>query len=118
VDVSGVSGRDPVEDLDTVRRELELFRPEFAGRPQLVAANKMDAVDDESRVTALARRAKTLRLPFYRISAVAGDGLQELTEAMWRHLAASRSTLPAGENDDDPPPTPAAVRRRSGVKRQ
>src|SRR5262245_30849275 len=54
VDVTGASGRDPVEDLDTVRHELELFRPEFAGRPQLVAANKMDAVDDESRVTALA----------------------------------------------------------------
>ena len=33
-----------------MRRELELFRPEFAGRPQLVAANKIDAVDDEERV--------------------------------------------------------------------
>jgi GTPase len=118
VDVSSASGRNPVEDLDTVRRELELFRPEFAGRPQLVAANKMDAVDDESRVTALARRAKTLRLPFSRISAVTGDGLQELTEAMWRHLAGSRSTLPEGESDADPAPAPAAVRRRSGVKRQ
>ena len=114
VDVSGASGRNPIEDLDTVRRELELFRPEFAGRPQLVAANKMDAVDDESRVTALAR----LKLPFYRISAVTGDGLQELSEAMWRHLAASRSTLPEGESDADPAPAPAAVRRRSGVKRQ
>ena len=118
VDVSGASGRNPVEDLDTVRRELELFRPELADRPQLVAANKMDAVDDESRVTALARRAKTLKLPFYRISAVTGDGLPELTEAMWRHLAASRSTLPAGESDADPAPAPATVRRRSGVKRQ
>jgi GTPase len=118
VDVSGASGRNPVEDLDTVRRELELFRPEFAGRPQLVAANKMDAVDDESRVTALARRAKALRLPFYRISAVTGDGLQELTEAMWRHLAGSRSTLPEGESDADPAPAPSGVRRRSGVKRQ
>jgi GTP-binding protein len=118
VDVSGASGRNPVEDLDTVRHELELFRPEFAGRPQLVAANKMDAVDDESRVTALARRAKTLKLPFYCISAVTGDGLPELTEAMWRHLAASRSTLPGGESDADPAPAAAAVRRRSGVKRQ
>jgi GTP-binding protein len=118
VDVSGASGRDPIEDLDTVRRELELFRPEFAGRPQLVAANKMDAVDDEARVTALAKRAKTLGLPFYRISAVTGDGLQPLTEAMWRHLGASRSTLAAGESDVDPAPAPAAERRRSSVKRQ
>src|SRR5688572_1960015 len=106
VDVSGGSARDPVEDLDTVRRELELFRPEFAGRPQLVAANKIDAVDDDARVAALGKRAKTLRLPFYRISAVTGDGLQQLTEAMWRHLAASRSTLPADESDVDSAPIP------------
>jgi hypothetical protein len=78
----------------------------------------MDAVDDESRVTALARRAKTLKLPFYRLSAVTGDGLQELSEAMWRHLAASRSTLAAGENDVDSVAVPSAARRRGGVKRQ
>jgi GTP-binding protein len=60
VDVSGASGRDPVADLDTVRRELELFRPEFAGRPEMVAANKIDELDDDARVTALAKRAKTL----------------------------------------------------------
>jgi GTP-binding protein len=118
VDVSGGSGRNPVEDLDTVRRELELFRPEFAGRPQLVAANKIDAIDDDARVTGLARRAKALNLPFHRISAVTGEGLRDLTEAMWLHLAASRSTLPADENDSDRAPARAATRPRSGVKRQ
>ena len=118
VDVSGASGRDPVTDLDTVRRELELFRPEFAGRPQLVAANKMDAVDDETRVTALARRAKTLGLPFFRISAVTGEGLPQLSESMWRHLAPSRSTLPVSEREVDSTPAPTSVRRRSSVKRQ
>ena len=115
VDVSGASGRDPVADLDTVRRELELFRPEFAGRPQLVAANKIDAVDDESRVTALARRAKTLGLPFFRISAVTGEGLPQLSEAMWSHLAVSRSTLRDSESSVD---STAPVRRQHRVKRQ
>ena len=43
VDVSGATGRDPVEDLDTVRRELELFQPTLAAKPQIVAANKIDA---------------------------------------------------------------------------
>ena len=118
VDVSGASGRDPVADLDTVRRELELFRPELADRPQLVAANKIDAVDDESRVTALAKRAKSLKLPFHRISAVAGTGLPELTAAMWRHLSASRTTLPVRDSDDvDTNSAPAAAGRRRGVKR-
>jgi GTP-binding protein len=103
VDVSGASGRDPVEDLNTVRRELELFQPDLAAKPQLVAANKVDAVDDEGRVTALKKRAFALRLPFYRISAVTGEGLPHVQEAMWRHLAASRSTLSV-KNEEAPAP--------------
>src|SRR5215831_8067265 len=50
VDVSEASGRDPVHDLDAVRHELELFDPMLLAKPQLVAANKMDAVDDPARV--------------------------------------------------------------------
>jgi GTP-binding protein len=92
VDVSGASGRDPVTDLDTVRRELELYQPTLAAKPQIVAANKIDALDDESRVEALARRAAALKLPFFRVSGVSGAGLPELLEAMWQRLAAARQT--------------------------
>src|SRR5437660_11768125 len=53
VDIPGATGRDPVEDLDTLRRELELFEPTLAAKPQLVAANKMDAVDEAARAAAL-----------------------------------------------------------------
>jgi len=90
VDVSGASGRNPVDDLDTVRRELELYRPELAGKPQLVAANKIDALEDEERVKELAKRAKALKLPFFRISGATGEGIPELLEAMWRGLDQSR----------------------------
>jgi GTPase len=95
VDISGGSGRDPVSDLDTIRRELELFRPELAAKPQLVAANKIDALDDESLVAGLSRRADELRLPFFRISAVSGQGVAQLLEAAWIRLLAERrsSTL-------------------------
>jgi GTP-binding protein len=95
VDISGDSGRDPVADLDTIRRELELFRPELAAKPQLVAANKIDALDDEERVAAVARRADELRLPFFRISGVSGQGVAPLLEAIWHRLLAERrsSTL-------------------------
>jgi len=96
VDVSGASGRDPVEDLETVRRELTLFQPGFAARPQLVAANKMDAVDlvhDADRVRDLERRALKLGLPFFRISAVTGAGVPELLEAIWPHLAPRQADL-------------------------
>src|SRR5436309_789558 len=94
VDVSGATGRDPVEDLDTVRRELELFQPALAAKPQLVAANKMDAVDDESRVKALGRRAKELDLAFFRISGATGEGVAGLLEAMCAGLSAERVTQP------------------------
>jgi GTP-binding protein len=96
VDVSGASARDPVEDLETVRRELTLFQPDFAARPQLVAANKMDAVnlaDDAARVLDLEKRASELGLPFFRISAVTGAGVPELLEAIWPHLAAREADL-------------------------
>jgi GTP-binding protein len=90
VDVSSASGRNPVEDFETVRRELELFDPAFASKPQLVAANKMDAADDRQRVKDLEKRAKKLRLPFFKISGVTGHGLPALLEAMWAHLAAAQ----------------------------
>ena len=91
VDISGASGRDPVSDLDTVRRELELFRPELASKPQIVAANKIDALDVPSRVKTLERRARRLKLPFFAISAVTGEGLPPLMEAAWAELAAHRA---------------------------
>jgi GTP-binding protein len=91
VDVSSSSGRDAVDDLDTVRRELELFQPTLAAKPQIVVANKIDALDDEDRVVALKRRASKLRLPFFKISGVTGAGVPELLEAAWRELARSRT---------------------------
>ena len=86
VDISS-TGRDPVGDLETVRTELELYQPTLAAKPQIVAANKMDALDDPSRVVALERRATALGLPFLRISGASGEGVQALLEAMWLRLA-------------------------------
>ena len=90
VDVSSATGRDPVDDFETVRAELDLFDPALASKPQIVAANKMDAVDDERRVKSLERRARTLKLPFFRISGVTGEGVLALLEAAWTRLAATR----------------------------
>jgi GTPase len=94
VDVSGASGREPVDELDTVRKELELFQPTLAAKPQIVVANKIDALDaeHEEAVAALATRASELDLPFLRVSGVSGQGVPELLEAMWRGLSASRQS--------------------------
>jgi len=91
VDVSGMSGRDPVADLDVLRRELAHFSRDLASKPQLIAATKMDAVtDDAAQVGALEARARELDVPFFRISSAAGTGLDALVEAAWSHIAAAR----------------------------
>jgi GTP-binding protein len=91
VDVSGASGRDPVDDFDTIRKELELYNRELIEKPHLVAANKIDAVDDPDRITRLEARARELNLPFFRVSAVTGNGVPQLLEAAWPHIAEARA---------------------------
>ena len=89
VDVSGASGRDPGADLDVLRRELALFDARLAGKPQIVAANKMDAVTDETALASLERRCASLGLPLFRVSAVTGAGVGPLLEAAWQRLSAA-----------------------------
>lgn len=101
VDISSASGRDAVEDFDTIRKELELYNPELLKKPHLVAANKIDAIDDPKRITALEKRAKKLKLKFFQISAVAGTGVKELIEAAWPIIAKARE-LEARELVVDP----------------
>jgi len=93
VDVSGASGRDPVEDFNTIIEELRLFDPRVAAKPQIVAANKIDALDDPSRLKRLEAHVKKQKLPFHRISGVTGAGIDELLQAVWRQIAAVREVV-------------------------
>jgi GTP-binding protein len=92
VDVSEASGRDPAEDFETVREELRLFRPELAAKPQIVAANKVDALGEPSRLARLAARAVSLGLPCVPVSAATGQGVSTLLEAIWRVLSGRDSS--------------------------
>jgi len=94
VDVSGASGRDPATDLDTVRHELEMFQPELAAKPQLVAANKIDAMSDTAQMKKLSKRAAQLKLPFFEVSGVTGAGVPELLEGIWSGLTGRAVTKP------------------------
>jgi GTP-binding protein len=91
VDVSGASGRDPVEDFEVINEELRLFDPRVAAKPQIVAANKIDALDDPQRAARLERHVRRKKRPFFRISGVTGQGLPELLEAVWREIASARA---------------------------
>ncbi len=87
VDVSGASERVPLEDFETIRRELELYNPELMTKPHLVVANKIDTLEDPAQVERLQARAHALGLEFFRLSGVTGEGVPQLLEACWRAIA-------------------------------
>ena len=83
IDVSPYSGRDPVSDFRVVLEELKAYSPSLANRPQILVANKVDLLgDDTKRLTAVRRLAARRKLPFLTISALKGSGLKELVSAM------------------------------------
>jgi len=88
VDVSSVSGRDPVEDYEIVNRELAAYDAAIAERPQIVVATKIDAIDEQERLDSLKARAKKDQRPFFAISAVANKGVSELVNAVSQRLRA------------------------------
>lgn len=82
VDVSDATGRDPVQDFETVMVELASFDAELARKPMLLVASKMDAAQDQERVESLKRLAAARALPFLEISSVTGMGIEQLKHAM------------------------------------
>jgi len=81
VDVSSLSGRDPVEDYKVINRELKNYAEDLANRPQIVVATKIDALDEPERLEALKKQAKKDRKEFFAISSVTGEGVKELVSA-------------------------------------
>ena len=112
IDVSSETGRDPVEDFEIVCRELASYagsgsdaapagNARLGAKPQIVAANKIDALDDAERLAALQRLLATRSIAMYPISAATGEGLGALQEAVWQRLSAADrahdETAPAGK---------------------
>jgi GTP-binding protein len=77
IDMGGAGGRDPVEDYRIINRELELYSPRLARRPQLVAANKMDLPEAAEHLPRLREEIGGHR-EIFAVSAATGEGLQEL----------------------------------------
>ena len=89
VDVSSLSGRDPVEDYKVINRELKNYDEDLAMRPQIVVATKIDALDEPERLEALKKQARKDDKEFFAISSVAGTGVKELTSATAARLLPS-----------------------------
>ncbi|MGN8800167.1 GTPase ObgE [Candidatus Merdisoma sp. HCP28S3_D10] len=79
VDAASTEGRDPVADIYAINKELEAYNEEIAARPQVIAANKIDALgDDEEPIQRLKDEFEPKGIRVFPISAVAGKGLKEL----------------------------------------
>jgi GTP-binding protein len=97
VDVSSMSARDPVEDYEVITRELALFPgrdasgERLADKPVLVAANKIDALDEPERLERLRAHLQASDVRVYPVSAVTGEGVPALLEAVWQEVSAGRS---------------------------
>lgn len=88
VDVSEMSGRDPVHDFEVVNNELASFSEELAGKPMIVVASKMDAAQNGDRVASLRQAAADRGLPFFEISSATGQGIDALKFAMAERVLA------------------------------
>ena len=81
VDAASTEGRDPVDDIHKINKELEAYNPDIAARPQLIAANKIDCIFDdgeENPIDRLKAEFEPKGIKVYPISAVTGQGLKEL----------------------------------------
>ena len=80
VDAASTEGRDPVDDIYKINKELEAYNPEIAARPQIIAANKTDCIfeDGEDPVARLKAEFEPKGIKVYPISAVTGKGVKEL----------------------------------------
>ena len=80
------AGQTPLRAFDATNRELALYDPELAKRPQLVVLNKIDLPDVRKRARQLAQPFARRGIKLYTISAATGEGTAELLEAIWRAL--------------------------------
>lgn len=87
VDVSGSEGRDPVADFDAINLELSHWSPELSKRPQIVVANKIDIMEDESLLDALREHVEPLGFPVFALSAASHTGTRELVQKIAEKLA-------------------------------
>jgi GTP-binding protein len=124
VDVSDGSGRaDPVQDFEVITRELASFRigegeeaEALDQKPMIVAATKIDVANPD-KLAALKKHARKLKLPFFPISAVTGEGVDDLKYAIARQVLGLAGAEAAGAKPKPPRKAAAAKSRSRSVRK-
>ena len=86
VDVSGIEGRDPIEDYQRINKELKLYNERLANRPQIVAANKMDLPEAQENYQRFKEFIESEGKEIFPISAATNEGLKELMSRVSKAL--------------------------------
>ncbi len=87
VDAASTEGRDPIEDIYAINRELEAYNPDIATRPQIIAANKVDMIyGEDDPVARIRTEFEPKGIPVCPISAISGKGVRELLYAVQNKL--------------------------------
>lgn len=90
VDAASTEGRNPLEDLDLIMNELDSYNLDLTKKPQIIAANKMDALYDDTYLEELKEKYEAKGIKVFPISGVTGAGIKELLTELHNVLA----TLP------------------------
>ncbi len=103
VDAASTEGRDPVEDIYTINEELKKYNPALLSRPQVIAANKIDAVSSpEEPMQRIQKAFKEQGIEVFAISAVSGHGVGELLHHVYGILQKMDDTPVVFEREFDP----------------
>ena len=87
VDAASTEGRDPIEDIYAINKELEAYNPDIATRPQIIAANKVDMIyGEDDPVARIRTEFEPKGIPVCPISAISGKGVRELLYAVQNKL--------------------------------
>jgi GTPase len=92
IDVAGSEGRNPIEDLQNLRREIDLYDPTLSSRPWLVVANKMDLPDAKKNLKALQERFP--RIEIIPTSAAMREGMDALKETLASRMTNDKDLVP------------------------
>ena len=91
LDVSGLSGRDPLGDYETINAELRAFDPALAEKPQIVVGNKLDLAEARERFPGLQAALAARGIELWGISAATGEGVAALMRAVGHRVKALRA---------------------------
>src|SRR5262249_21593307 len=91
LDVSGLTGRDPLEGLDALHEEPALASPARAAKPQLVVAGKLDLVETRDRLPSVRARFAARGIALHAVSGATGEGTRELVRLVAAAVAAARA---------------------------